>query len=162
MADTYRISRSQPSCSGCGQAFEEGRRFFSALTEHEGEFARTDYCADCWEKAPKDGIFCHWRTRRAAQARRQVVDSEVMLEFFDRLAGQDAPTKKAFRFVIALYLMRRKEFKLLGVEREGDRELMKFARRTAGDEVMVENPGLDEEQIQEASAQLSELLEAAI
>ena len=64
------------------------------------------------------------------------------------------------RFPVALYLMRRKELKLLGPERTDERELLVFQRRSSGEKARVENPNLGEEQLQEAAGQLSSLLNA--
>ena len=66
------------------------------------------------------------------------------------------------RFVLALYLMRRKELKLLQDDGGGGPGGLVLQRRSSGDRVRVENPNLTEEQIEAASAQLSQLLNAGL
>ncbi|MCK4374756.1 MAG: hypothetical protein KAX19_05480, partial [Candidatus Brocadiae bacterium] len=75
------------------------------------------------------------------------MDTDLMLEFFDRLERPDSDMKRTLRFVLALYLMRRKELKLVEVSR-GDTESLVLERRSSGDKVEVENPNLTEEQIE--------------
>jgi len=160
--DAWNITKSLDACSYCGRELAENRPFYSALSENEGDLARSDFCAACWDRTDNEPFFCFWRARRNPRARKRTVDTGLMIEFFDRLAQPDSEKKKVFRFVLALYLMRRKEFKLTGIRRGDGREEMVFSRRSSGDEAVVENPGLDEEQIQEASEQLTGLLNAAL
>ena len=158
--ETWRISRGKGVCCACGKEFRPNQGLFSALREEGEEFSRHDFCQSCWPAQPEGGFFCHWRTRRVLPEQKQALDTGLMMEFFDRLEGAEAPNKKVFRFVVALYLMRRKELKLLGPERTDGRELLVFQRRASGEKVRVENPNLGEEQLQEAAAQLSSLLSA--
>jgi len=163
MRDAWTIAKRSDTCSVCQAEIAPGARFNSALHDVEGDLERRDYCSACWAKMDPDSVFCHWRSRRPSDSdRKRVVDTGLMLEFFDRLANPDSERKKVFRFVLALYLMRRKEFNLLGMGHTNDIEVMKFSRRTAGDEVEVENPDLSEEQIDHASEQLTQLLNAAL
>jgi hypothetical protein len=149
-------------CAGCGKEFAEKRSFFSCLIDGPEGFERRDFCPGCWEVRAPGEFFCFWRTRRPTEEARQVVDTGLMLEFFDRLKGAEAEDKKVFRFVLALYLMRRKELKLLEIMRAGDTEKLIFRRKGSTERVDVENPGLSEAEIQEVSSQLSELLSAGL
>ena len=121
--ETWRISRGKAACCACGKEFQPNQGLFSALREEGEEFLRHDFCPSCWPAQQEASFFCHWRTRRAQPEQRHALDTGLMLEFFDRLEGADAANKKVFRFVVALYLMRRKELKLLGPERTDEREL---------------------------------------
>ncbi len=158
--ETWRIGRSKGLCSACGKEFAPNQGLYSALREEGEEFARLDFCQGCWPGQAPGDFFCHWKTRRPEPQQKQVLDTGLMLEFFDRLEGAEAENKKVFRFVIALYLMRRKELKLIGPERSEGKETLVFERRSTGDKVRVENPNLGEEQLQEAAAQLGSLLNA--
>jgi hypothetical protein len=158
--ETWRIGRSKGLCAACGKELPPGRPLFSALREEGEGFARCDFCPDCWPAQRPEGFFCHWKTRRPEPQQKRLLDTGLMVEFFDRLEGAEAQNKKVFRFVIALYLMRRRELKLIGPERSEGKETLVFERRSKGDKVRVENPNLGEEQLQEAAAQLGSLLNA--
>jgi hypothetical protein len=162
VAEPWSIAKSRHVCAGCGKEFAEKRSFFSCLLDGPEGFERRDFCPGCWEVRAPGEVFCFWRTRRPAEEARRVVDTGLMLEFFDRLKGAEADDKKVFRFVLALYLMRRKELKLLEIAREGETEKLVFRRKSDGEKVDVANPGLSEEEIQGASSQLSELLNAGL
>ncbi len=162
MFEAWRISKSKDACCRCGRDFPAERTFFSCLIEEQADLARRDLCPDCWEQSPPDNLFCYWRTRRAPERVRQVVDTELMLEFFDRLDQPDSDKKRTFRFVLALYLMRRRELKLLGINRSDAGESLICERRASGEQVEVPNPAMTEEQIQETALQLGQLLSAAL
>jgi hypothetical protein len=162
LADTWRITKSKNACCGCGSEFSSGQTVFSGLTEDGADLARLDFCTGCWSEPRAGDYFCFWRSRRVSSARQQVVNTDLMLEFFDRLDSLDTDKRAVFRFVLALYLMRKKEFKLLEVARADGVEKLVFERRKSGDRVDVESPGLTEEQIQDTEAQLCRLLSTCL
>jgi hypothetical protein len=162
LAETWHITKGADCCCGCGREFAANRLLFSCLIEADSDFERRDLCADCWESGAPADLFCFWRTRRTTTVRKPVLDAGMMFEFFDRLEGSDDEQKQAFRFVLALYLMRRKELKLVEASRGDEREVLVFRRRADGQRVEVENPGITEERLEEIASRLSQLLNACL
>ena len=162
LSQQWRVAPSRGACSRCAAEFPEEGVFFSALSESEEGLARRDYCRDCWQEADGDGHFCFWRTRRPPADEEPVLDTELMLDFFDRLRSADTEEKVAFRFVLALSLMRRRELKLQEVARGPEGEDLVLRKRRSGEQVKVHNPELDEEQIQAAAARLGQLFDARL
>ena len=58
-------------------------------SQDSGGLARLDYCDECWQKEPPQS-FCFWKTRvpEPAQKQKLLVDDEVLLELFERLAKE--------------------------------------------------------------------------
>ncbi len=160
--EQWRVSTSSGVCRGCQGELTEGGVFFSALLEAPAGFERVDFCPECWPEAERDGFFCFWRTRRAQPEGKPRVDTGLMMEFFDRLEGAESEEKRVFRYVLALYLMRRKKLSLLEVSRRADTEYLLLGRRPEGRRVEVANPGIDEEQIRSAAVRLEELFDAEL
>jgi len=160
--ETWRISKCKDACCHCSRELAANRHFFSCLVEEQADLHRRDFCTDCWEQHRPGDFFCYWRTRRSSAPQQRVVNTEVLLEFFDRLDHAQDDKKQAFRFVLALYLMRRKELKLIEVARGEGAESLVCQRRSNGGRVEVLNPGLNEQQVQEVAAQLSQLLDAGL
>ncbi len=160
LAEQWSVARSAGTCRRCEAEFPEGALFFSALSEGDDGFVRRDFCPDCWETGDPGAFFCFWRTRRPVAESKPVVNTDLMLDFFDRLAHADSEEKRAFRFVIALSLMRRKELKLVEVARRQEGESLVLQKRSTGENVEVRNPELTEDQIQAAAAQLAQLFDA--
>ena len=162
MAEAWHITKGANCCCACGKEFPANRLLYSCLIEVGSDLARRDLCPDCWEDGAPENVFCFWRTRRTTVARKPVLDTGVMFEFFDRLEGAQDEQKRAFRFVLALYLMRRKELKLVEVSRKADAEALILTRRSDGERVEVENPGITEERLEEIASSLAHLLNACL
>ena len=160
--EQWKISSSRGTCSACDVEFLEGGIFYSGLRDGEEGLARCDFCRDCWADADRDGLFCHWRTRREKADEKPRVDTDLLVEFFRRLTSADTPEKQAFRFVLALYLLRRKVLNLRQTTHGGDGDFLLLEWASSGDAVKVADPGLTEEQIESAAARLSGLFDAEL
>jgi len=162
VSESWTLARGGPRCARCGAEFREGQACFSALTERPQEFLRQDFCPRCWPKAEKDRFFSFWKACRANVPRRPRIDTEVVLDFFNRLRDSDRPDREAVRFVLALYLSRRRALKFDGVRRQGAREVLLFRRPRHAETLEVENPELSAPQISAMTEQLKELLRTEV
>ena len=103
-----------------------------------------------------------WRYRvpAPAEAGRRLVGNEVLIDFFNKLDGHDAPAKVNFRFVLALMLMRKKVLIYEGsAPDEAGRDVWKMLFRHDRTPVEVIHPELDEDKIAEVTAQLGSIFE---
>jgi len=162
MQDTWKVDRSAPRCTACSKEFADGQDFFSALADNGQDFRRMDYCRACWDQTDRAPFFSFWKTRRRADKRPPRIDVEVVLDLFNKLAGSDRPDRVEMQFVLALYLTRRKALKLAGVRRDDEREYLRFRRPRSEEEILVENPRLDEQQIAAMNARLKDLFQAEL
>ena len=158
--DEWEIDKPLGQCYGTGRKIQYGEEYFGALVETAEGLQRRDFCADYWEKERPDA-FCHWRTRlpHPDQKKQIFVDDEMLLAFFDRLARETEQEKINFRFVLALILMRKRRLKYDSSRMDNDKEIWRL--RFAGDKQTVEviNPHLDDEQIEQLSSQIGQILQ---
>ena len=126
-------------------------------------FNRRDYCQGCWQEQRPE-VYCFWKTRLAepTEKKKLLVDDEVLLNFFERLALEQERVKVSFRFVLALILMRKR---ILKYERTELRDGVEFwimgqVREQTKHEVL--NPRMDDSHIQEVSEQLSAILNSEL
>ena len=159
--DEWEIDKPLGQCSGSGKKIEYGEEYFAALVETEEGLKRRDFCADYWQEKSPD-VFCYWKTTLAAPDKKKqiFVDDEMLMAFFERLAEETEQEKINFRFVLALILMRKRRLKYDSTKTEGDKEIWHL--KVMGEKQFVEviNPHLDEEQIEQLSSQLSQILQA--
>ena len=89
-----------------------------------------------------------------------VIDETVLIDLFERLAEDDRPQRVAFRYILALVLLRKRTLQLIGREDEDDGEiwLLRF-KGTDGEPIRVKNPGIAEKEIHHLSDQLGEILQ---
>jgi len=161
--DEWEINRPLGQCCGTGREIEPGQEYFAALVETEQGLQRRDFCADYWD-SEKPEVFCYWKTKLPdpEQKKQIFVDDEMLMVFFERLEQEGEQEKINFRFVIMLVLMRKRKLKYDSTINRDGKEIWKL-RVVGGDEyVEVENPHLDEEQIQQLSSQIGEILQVEL
>ena len=158
--DEWEINKPLGQCYGTGRKIEYGEEYFGALVETGEGLQRRDFCADYWEKE-KPNVFCYWKTRlpHPNQKKQIFVDDEMLMAFFERLDKETEQEKINFRFVLTLVLMRKRRLKYDSSRIEDEREIWRL-RIVGSDKQFVEviNPHLDDEQIEQLSSQLSQIL----
>jgi hypothetical protein len=157
----WEIARPLGECSATGRQIAPGEEYYAALVETPEGFRRMDYCADYWEKN-QPGVYCYWKSRYPQEGgkKRVFIDDEMLMGFFDRLEGENEPGKLNFRFVLAMVLMRKKKLKYDSSRSESDDEIWRLRVTGADRFVDVLNPHLGEEQIEELTSQIGEILQA--
>jgi len=158
--DEWEIEKPLGQCSGTGRKIEAGEEYFAALVETEEGLQRRDFCADYWQKKKPD-VFCYWKTKlpQPDQKKQIFVDDEMLMAFFERLEREREQEKINFRFVLTLVLMRKRRLKYDSSKIEDGKEI--WCLRVVADKQTVEviNPHLDEEQIEQLSSQIGEILQ---
>jgi len=162
--DEWEIEKPLGQCWGTGKKIEYGEEYFAALVEAEEGLQRRDFCAEYWQDK-KPEVFCYWKTKlpHPDQKKQIFIDDEMLMAFFDRLEQETEEEKINFRFVLALILMRKRRLKYDSSKIEDGREVWRL-RIVGGDKQFVEvtNPNLNEEQIEELSLQLSQILQVEL
>jgi hypothetical protein len=155
----YNIAPRTGVCNTTQRALEEGEEFYAVLFDVPEGFERRDYCLAAWE-GPPEGFFCYFKSRvpQKEEKKRRFVDTEIMVNLFQRLAESDDEVKQHFRFVLALILMRKRVLKYLRTIQENDGEFWEM-RVSGEDELfLVRNPKLTDEQIEKVSRELGAIL----
>jgi hypothetical protein len=115
---------------------------------------RTDYAADAWPGVSTTAV-AYWAGKVPAagqKPRKPVVNDDLLLDCFDRLANTADADGLNFRYVAALLLMRRKRFKFEDATREpsadGQGRDVLIVKDTRGGAVHhVTDPRLTDDQI---------------
>ena len=156
----WEVDKPLGQCYGTGRKIEYGEEYFGALVEVNEGLQRRDFCADYWEREKPD-VFCYWRSRlpHPDQKKQIFVDGEMLMAFFERLENETGQEKVNFRFVLALILMRKRRLKYDATRVENGKEIWRL--RIVGEKEIVEviNPHLDEEQVEQLSSQIGQILQ---
>ena len=157
----WEITKPLGQCFGTERKIEYGEEYFAALVETQEGLQRRDFCAEYWE-SQKPEVFCYWKTKlpEPGQKKQLFVDDQMLMVFFERLEKETEQEKVNFRFVLALILMRKRILKYDETKNIDGREI--WCLRIVGEKQIVEviNPHLDEEQIEQLSSQIGEILQA--
>jgi hypothetical protein len=179
LTGAYDLGRATGVCAATGAKLAPGAACVVALVDApdpessnagtpSGLFLRRlEYGLDAWNElvarsGEPEGLYCFWRTTWSAdQKKKMLLDDEALLDIFMRLESDERPQRMAFRFVLALLLVRKKLLKIVGHQRDGARELWLVLPR--GSEPTsrpfpVVHPKLTDEDVREITEQLVEIM----
>lgn len=156
----YEVGRPSGRCFVSGVDIAPGDKIMAALRETPIGFERLDISPGAWASFDRAGILAFWQTTVPLPSARKklFVDDDVLCSLFERLADTSEPTKLNFRFVLGLILMRKRLLVYETTRVENDREIWSLRFRGKQDLLDLLNPKLDEQQVAEVSAQMSEIL----
>ncbi len=161
MAD-WEIKKTLGQCFGTETPFEPGQEYYAALVEGEQGLERRDFSLSYWQEH-KPEVYCYWKSRmpHPEQKKKLFVDDEMLIAFFDRLAEETDSEKVNFRFVLTLILMRKRKLKYESSEIDAAGWELWTLRVTGQDRsATVVNPHLSEDQIEQLSGQMGQILQA--
>ncbi|MEI7767275.1 MAG: hypothetical protein WCJ97_07540 [Phycisphaerae bacterium] len=183
--DAWQVARTTAVCHTCGAVLNPGAELWATLVENlstpeglaaiankdaqNGRFARLDICTACWNEGKRPAapleLFSFWRSQvpQPDQKKKMFVEDHVLVELFTRLGDTPVPQDQAFRFMLALILLRKRllryEGMVLETQTDGRKvEVWNMILRGTDVPLKVANPQLDETQMRELSQQLSVVL----
>jgi len=161
------IGRSTGRCASTGAAIAPGTACMSVLRDlGDAGFERLDYSIDAWERGERPtGDFYFWRTivPAADERRAFTIDDEVLEDMLARLEDDARPERIAFRWLVALMLLRKRRLRHLRVEPREGGETWLFQRKGDVDgapPLAVVNPHLAEDDLVALAEQLGAFVEA--
>lgn len=178
---TYEFGRRTNTCAVSGRQLQPGEEYVAALVESAGAEAggnedglqRLDFSREAWESSPRPrGLFAFWRGRVATEEakKHRLIDDASLLELFEQLADASEPRRVAFRYVLALILVRKRVLVHAGArETKGDSPaVMILSERATGPgsqerqssmpKIEVIDPSLDAESLRDVTEQLESVL----
>lgn len=193
-APAYDIERPTGQCAFTGRVLAPGEAYMATLVELDEQEAaqlgknkstaaaaalglkRLDVAMEAWQQGKRpERIFGYWKTvvPEPHKKKKVFVDDDILLSLLRRLADESDPQKLAFRFVLALILMRRKMLRYDGMVTKADQAWWQLvpkldpAKGPLGkwneqEKIEVLDPHLDEQQTQQVTEQLGQVLEAEL
>ncbi|MFL5330135.1 MAG: hypothetical protein ACJ8C4_14635 [Gemmataceae bacterium] len=106
----YPSSVAQRRCSVSGRDLRPGERYYAVVLEGSSGYTRRDFATEAWNGTPEQAVG-YWASRvPATDSRPKVIDVEAALDMFVQL--ETDPLRSSLRYVLALWLVRRKRLKL--------------------------------------------------
>lgn len=199
-ATTYDIERPTGRCAFTDRELIPGEPYFATLVELTDEqieqarqqaekqgakpqpetslgLKRLDVCQEKWQEGARpEQLFSYWKSTvpEPNEKKKMFVDDAVLMNLLRRLEDTEDEQRLAFRYVLALILMRKKLLRYDGVETIGSgdeakvywnltpkKDLSKgpLGKWNEDETLRVLDPQLDESRIEEVTEQLGEILE---
>lgn len=167
----YSIGKTTGVCAATGRRLEVGEPFVGALVEPVDSevLVRVDFSEGAWEEGARpERLFGFWRGVVPAENERRpvLIDDQAIMDLFEQLAETTDAKRIAFRFVLALVLVRKRllvlestrsargqEPGVMRVRRKGE------ARPPEGPPLMeVVDPGMTDEAVDEVIQQFEAVM----
>ncbi len=165
----FAIPRSTNRCASTGETLVPGEMMVVVLLEGESEeeLERLDYALKAWEGGarPSDDrrIFATWRTQVHEPGKKQdaIISADGLLDLFEQLGEAEEPKRLAFRYVLALMLMRKRQLEYVGTK-EGKLLVMPKGAEEGAEPIEVHDPQASGELDEQALAELVEQVEQVL
>ena len=186
---TYDVQRPTGRCAFTDNELIPGTEYVATLVEDDeqpGGLRRVDVSLEAWDGGARPPqLFSYWKSviPEPEGKKKLFVDDTVLMNLLHRLGEDDRQDRVAFRFVLALILMRKKLLRYDGTEYpesesgEGvsggqggvwkmtpkvDVTKGHFGKWDEANPVRITDPALDEAGIQQVTEQLGQVLEAEL
>lgn len=170
---SFEIARPTGTCAATGETIGPGQKYMATLCEREGEdgLERLDFDQREWKRGARPKaplrLFGSWAATMPEpnSKKKTFIDDEALIELLDQLEGVEEPKRIAFRYVLALLLIRKKLLKYEETRKDhmGGRPVMVVKRTTSVrsatyGEWEVVDPGMDENAVADAIEQLKAVM----
>lgn len=158
----WNIGKNSKKCLSCEADFRDKDEFFSALYDDSDNFTRKDFCPNCWSECDKHSIFSFWKSKVIAGAEppRTAIDANVILDLFLKLEHETSERAKInLRYVLALFLMRKRLLKLKSSPMQEDNETLILHYPKENREIKLFNPKLTSDEIIKITDEVKMLLD---
>lgn len=158
----YDIAHAARRCARTGRELQPGERHMVALFEREDKLVREDVSLEAWQ-TPSNDAFAWWQTTVPAsgQQSRLILDDGLVYDCFLRLEGDLEQQKVNFRYVLALWLLRKRKLKFEEVQKEKGQDWLMLREAKIKKMHKVLDPHLNEEAISQVQQEVETMLRAA-
>lgn len=118
-----KVGSPQLLCAASGRPLVAGESVFGVLVHRDGAFVRLDVAAEAWDTFDQAQALSWWRRTVPVPERRPTrvrLDPAALGRIFTDLDGSEDPAKQAFRYIVALCLVRARKLHLQRIDQAPD------------------------------------------
>lgn len=159
----WNISKNSKKCLSCDVDFIDKDEFFSALLDNGNTFDRKDFCPNCWNECDKRTVFSFWKSRVPDnnEQPKPVINTNAILDLFFKLESEvNEKSKINLRYVLALFLIRKKLLKLKSSEMQGENEQLILYYPKESRDIELLNPKLTSDEINQITNEIKTLFDS--
>lgn len=159
---TYPLASAHRVCARTGKVLQPGEKHMVVLLNKDESLAREEISLEAW-KDPGQDAFAWWQTsvpdRQAST--RLIIDDGLVYDCFTRLESDEEPGKVNFRYVLALWLLRKRKLKFEDVHKENSQDWLLLREPRNKKLHRVRDPHLNEDAIVQVQQEVEAMLQAA-
>ncbi len=156
----WYINKGSKVCVLCERMFVEEEVYLSALYDENNAFTRKDFCVECWDKKGEGNIFSFWKTKvpKTPETVQRYANIDVFYDLFNKLENENDVSRVNFRYVLSLYLMRKKILKLKTSHKSNGHEYLVLHNIKEGKDTEVFKPQLSKEEVLAVTDEIGKLV----
>jgi hypothetical protein len=156
----WSVNRGSHVCSLCEKTFPEEEVYLSALYDENNEFLRKDFCLECWDKEGNEKSFSYWKTKISKKPEKVEIYAkiDIFYDLFNKLENEKDLSRVNFRYVLSLYLIRKKVLKLISSHKSNKDEYMVLHNVKEGTDTEVLMPQLNKEEVLAVTDEIGKLV----
>ena len=160
----WSINKGSHVCFLCEKTFPEEEVYLSALYDENNEFLRKDFCVECWDKKDNENSCSYWKTKTLKKPEKveRYARIDVFYDLFNKLEDEKDLSRVNFRYVLSLYLMRKKVLKLITTHKSGDNEYLVLHNVKEGIDTEVLKPRLSKEEVLAVTDEIGKLVNCTL
>ena len=160
----WSINKGSHVCFLCEKTFPEEEVYLSALYDENNEFSRKDFCVECWDKKDNENSFSYWKTKTLKKPEKveRYARIDVFCDLFNKLEDEKDLSRVNFRYVLSLYLMRKKVLKLITTHKSGDNEYLVLHNVKECIDTEVLKPRLSKEEVLAVTDEIGKLVNCTL
>ncbi len=160
----WSINKGSRVCFHCEKIFPEEEVYHSVLYDENNMFVRRDFCLECWDKKSDENIFSYWKTKISKKPEKveKYAKTDVFYDLFNKLENEQDLSRVNFRYVLSLYLLRKKLLKLTTTRKSGDNEYLVLHNVKEGIDTEVLKPQLSKEEVLAVTDEIGKLVNCTL
>ncbi len=159
----WYVNKGSKACFLCERTFTEEEVYLSALYDESNTFIRKDFCVECWDKKDDGDIFSYWKTKipKKLETVQRYANIDVFYDLFNKLENENDISRVNFRYVLSLYLMRKKILKLKTSHKSNGNEYLVLHNVKEAKDTEVLKPQLSKEEVLSVTDEIGKLVNCA-
>jgi hypothetical protein len=156
----WSINKGSHNCFLCEKTFPEEEVYLSALYDENNAFLRKDFCVECWDKKDSEDSFSYWKTKISKKPEKveRYAKIDVFYDLFNKLENEKDLSRVNFRYVLSLYLMRKKVLKLISTHKSDEKEYLVLHDAKEDKDTEVLKPMLNKEEVLAVTDEIGKLV----
>jgi len=151
------------ACSQCQQTFADKQTYHTLLSIAPAGYQPADLCETCYARAGRAAAFSYWQAefRVPPPPPPEAIQKDTAETLLRKLIESKEPVDEAPRYILAVMLERKRLLKHRDtIHEENGREVLVYEHAITGETLMVADPHLHLDQLEQVQQQVSELLGA--
>ncbi len=160
----WSINKGSHVCFLCERRFPEEEVYLSSLYDENNAFVRRDFCVECWDQKDDEDLFSYWKTKipKKPEVVEKYARIDVFYDLFNKLENETDLSRINFRYVLSLYLLRKKVLKLISTRKSDDNEYLVLHNVKEDSDTEVFKSQLSKEEVLAVTDEIGKLVNCTL